>query len=783
MKSRVLFLALLFGAAARLTFAAALLRPVPAALPDHPGNIFLAGENVVMSLQGTGPWRLLDYEDRQIMTGQPTNGRLAFGALPVGFYRAQREGDSNWMSLAVLAPLKSASSLQSPVALDVAMAWFYPKEKMEAASSLCALAGVNWVRDRLSWGQMELRKGEWAGPNRYDQSAQAQSGAGLQVLQVNHSSPAWAGPSGQRFPPDLRDAYRFYREMARRWRGKVQAFEPWNEADISMFGGHTGSEMAALQKASYLGLKAGNPEIIACLNVFAMHNRPQLADLHDNEAWPYFDTFNLHHYASFDEYPRLYADFRAVSAGKPLWVSEFALPVKWSGNPTLQEPTVTDSRLLSERVVKAFACSLHEGSVASFYFLLPHYVEGQTQFGVLRPDLSPRPAYVALAAVGRLLADARPLGRLKSAPDTVHAHLFNARPDGQPREVLVGWTAQGATNLALPAPPIALFDHLGREVAASSQLRLSPAPVLAVLPEGSAGRLSLQPPPATPPLLAGTPSPIVLQASWPQDKTSLSQSAYRISSERPEVLSVLVYNFGEAPAHGTLNVTAPAGWLTIRLDPLELAPQSRTELHLELDCRKASSSAPTEAIRVTGNFGPAGRPVLSVRLMPEPSLLARKPGQPVPGAADPARWQPTISGNGTMTITAEAGAVLVEAAPQGGDRWAFPRLVLPATVHAPPGAIGLGCTIKLEEGQGQFRAIFDETNGSSYAADFVPPAKSGQAVAALALFEEARYGAGWSKPDPNGQLDPDQVVSFKIGCNTKAARVRFSIQNVRWLMR
>ena len=54
-----------------------------------------------------------------------------------------------------------------------------------------------------------------------------------------------------------------------------------------------------------------------------------------------------------------------------------------------------------------YACAIHEGAQAVFYFILPHFVEGQTQFGVMRPDLTPRPAFVALAAAGRLLADAQ----------------------------------------------------------------------------------------------------------------------------------------------------------------------------------------------------------------------------------------------------------------------------------------------------------------------------------------------------------------------------------------
>ena len=60
-----------------------------------------------------------------------------------------------------------------------------------------------------------------------------------------------------------------------------------------------------------------------------------------------------------------------------------------------------------------YALAIHEGAQAVFYFMLPHYVEGQTQFGVLRPDLTPRPAFVALAAAGRLLADAKPLGQVE----------------------------------------------------------------------------------------------------------------------------------------------------------------------------------------------------------------------------------------------------------------------------------------------------------------------------------------------------------------------------------
>ncbi len=508
-------------------------------------------------------WQLLDYNDKVLAEPAVQDGKTKLGRLTVGFYRLKPKppATGDWISLAVLSPLLSPTPKTSPVALDVAAAWFYPPEKMPAAANLCALAGVNWVRDRLSWGEMEPQRGQFVATNRYDASARAQSDAGLQVLQVLHASLGWANPNHKRFPLDLRDAYRFHREMAKRWAGRVQAFEPWNEADIPMFGGHTGSEMASLQKAAYLGLKAGNPKATACLNVFALHRKAQLEDLRDNEAWPYFDTFNLHHYEPFEKYPALYADFRAASAGKPLWVSECALPVKWAGDEKRQEPTEADLRVQAERVAKTFALSLHESAAATFYFLLPHYVEGQTQFGILRRDLTPRPAYVALSAVGRLLADARPLGRLSGAA-TQQVYWFNAKPDGVKHDVLVAWDTAGASALTLPTSPKAVFDHLGRprrmeaNKARSGEFALSTAPIFAVFPVGTAKRLTLTPPPPAPDRLGGKPSPIVFQTLWPEERLVLDKSANRLTSGKPERIAVWVYNFSTRSAKGKLSVSA-----------------------------------------------------------------------------------------------------------------------------------------------------------------------------------------------------------------------------------
>ncbi|MGC9034549.1 MAG: hypothetical protein ACP5K7_01780 [Verrucomicrobiia bacterium] len=597
-------------------------RAVPMTLPSHPGNIFLEGEDVSVRVED-GLWRLIDYDDRVVFQVKAENGVARLGRLPVGFYRLFR-GSTNWVSLAVLKPLKAPTPPGSPICLDVAMSWFYPKDKMEAVSSLCALAGVNWTRDRLNWAEVEPEKGKFVEKTRYDDSALYQTKAGLQVLQVNHITPRWATRNPRRFPPDLRDAYRFYYEMARRWRGLVRAFEPWNEADIPNFGGHTGAEMASFQKASYLALKKGNPQLTVCLNVFAVHNRAQLEDFAENRATAYFDTYNFHHYEPFDNYPALYSDHKAVSGGKPIWVSEAALPVKWSGDAELKELSEENLKIQSERVVKVFACSLNEGSVATYYFLLPHYVEGQVQFGLLRPDLTPRPGYVALAACGRLLADAKALGRWQNQSSDLRAFLFDSKPDGESRAPLVLWSAKGEQYVKLPEKPIEIYDHLGRIVTFNKilqsgenlDLKVSQAPLFVIFKRDAVKKFDLQRQVQIVVEKSEKPSPVVLQSVWDVVKTDWKNSAYKISAIGQVQLPVYVYNFGEKSVKGVLRVEAPEGWVGVFTENVQLNPLERKEVLMVLfpKFRQGESVA---KIKVEGDFGGAGKPVLSVRLIRE----------------------------------------------------------------------------------------------------------------------------------------------------------------------
>ena len=773
------------GLLAALMLCATLTAQEPAVriVPANPGNIFGDWEEVVISLpvRERNAWRVVDYDGKTVKEGHRHDGLVKLGKMPVGYYELWVEGQARPVTVGVVANVGSPLSAESPICVDAAMSWFYTGENEEAKMGVRWLfnyAGVSWVRDRLAWAEMEPRRGEFTDmETRYDRSARVSSRF---VLQVNHSTPAWAGDP-KRFPPDLRDAHRFHHAMAARWQESVYAFEPWNEADIDVFGGHTGAEMASMQKASYLGIKAGDPEAIGCLNVFATNRQSTLDDLDANEAWPYFDTFNLHHYVGYEQYPAWYEPFRKISAGRPLWVTEFAMPVKWSGDEKDQEPSAADLKLQAERLPQAFAASIHEGASKAFYFILGHYVEGQTQFGIVKRDLTPRPAYLALAAAGRHLRDAKPLGRIRQGDIRAFAFRTMGGPFGEePREVIVAWTARGEAQLELPAAPREAFDHLGRTIDGAKSMPLTTRPVYLLFTHGTLREMKLDPPPPLPAKREGKPSPIILQSIWPKDRVSLARSAYRISSKEPQRLPVFLYNFSDAEASGKLGVTGPKPWKLSIPPKVSIKPGDRIELALEVDCA-GYAPATTETVTIRGDFGPAGRPVLSLRLQPEPVQLPPDAMLPIRRSGEAQSWHTEVSAGSKCTISSKDGVVHVESTLAPGDRWAYPRIDLRDNERAPAGIRELHFKLSAIEGEAHYRVILVEEGGASYVGELVAMPKPGLTIDAAIALDQVVFGTGWSPPDANGRLDIDQIRSIKIGLNTKAQKVVYSFGSVAWV--
>jgi hypothetical protein len=596
--------------------------------------VFIQGETVRVPLpeawsSANVQWRLLDDNAQTIGNGTwkapTTNGwrALELGDLGIGWYRlefgASNEQAQAFTTIAVLQRLKAPTPADSPVCVDSAAAWFAQNDpdRQKELASLAALAGVSWVRDRLRWRDVQPQPGGLVGTNTtYDTSAKAHREAGLQVLQVFHDTPAWArepGTPGGQFAPDLRHVYNLARELAIRFRGRVGAWEPWNEGNVASFGAHTVDQMCSWQKAAYVGYKAGDAKVTVGWNVTAAIPTP--AHTHGvlaNETWPYFDTYNIHTYDWSHGYAQFWKPAREAAAGRPLWITEADRGTPHLKNPPWYDQSPRLERLKAHWMAQAYASSLFAGASRHFHFVLGNYQEPNgVQFGLLRLDLTPRPAYVALAAVGRSLAGAKALGRWLPGPNA-YVYAFLAKPDGEPHDVLVAWAEKeadwderGVTSAEWKLPPELkaqrVLDYLGRPLEALPA-RLSSAPIFVFLAPGEAKKLQLEPPPAPAPWRPGSISPIVLQFSAPNITTRKVEDlpwsegyAYSLPLGEKLDFKIHAYNFAQAPV--TVNARAlsvPAGW-NVSLDDTKLKVES-----MERSVISGTLSIPKEAAERDG---------------------------------------------------------------------------------------------------------------------------------------------------------------------------------------
>jgi len=632
-------------------------RDIPRPAPHHPGNIFILGEEVIIPIpakykEQIHQYRVVDEKQNVIrenlltQSKVKTSDRLDLGKLDIGWYRIEFTDDKDktlsWTTAAVIHPLAEPVLQDSPVCIDSATAWFARNNpsKQENFARLAALAGANWIRDRLTWNEIQKTPDTYAPKTTYDASADLQTKHGLKVLQVFHHTPGWAhnreldgNGAGSRFPRDLRLLYTFCREMAKRTQGKILAWEPWNEANITVFGGHTIDEMCTHQKAAYLGFKAGNPDLTVCWNTYAgagtsLHSEGILL----NEAWPYFETYNIHTYHRPDQYLDQFATAREAACGRPIWLSECGIGLKYQPGSQRQELSRENEIKQAKFIARSFASSLFAGVNRHFFFILGNYPERGVQFGLLRHDLTPRPGYVAYAAVARFLAGAKSLGRyIPHNNNDLRLYAFRSRPDGRERDVLIVW-AEKPTVWKLPATiePETIYDYLGRPLKKLPK-QLNTEAMFVILPPGQAKKLILEPPKRSSAYRTGKTSPVVLQLQMPHTATNLDRQAHVVDIGRSVPLKLFAYIFAEREIEAMFHVEhCPKNW---QVEPrnwkVRLKPMERKALPLRVTLLgQGREIAMGQWLKIRGNVANGDQSVLAFRLMGDMKALEPKVHKP-----------------------------------------------------------------------------------------------------------------------------------------------------------
>ena len=170
--------------------------------------------------------------------------------------------------------------------------------------------GFNWVKQKFPWREIEgIEKGQfdWY---RTDYIVDEVEKAGLQLLVRLDQQPYWAEPADNQWqlngpPGDARDFADFCGAVATRYRGRIGAYQVWNEPNLSREWGNRPPDPAAytdLLAACYTAIKAADPEAIVISaglaptgtdNADAMPDMAFLQGMYDAGAAAYFDVLGV----------------------------------------------------------------------------------------------------------------------------------------------------------------------------------------------------------------------------------------------------------------------------------------------------------------------------------------------------------------------------------------------------------------------------------------------------------------------------------------------------------
>lgn len=808
-------------------------------------NVFVEGESPAIKLvflmskgkvrePATLSYRVHDFWGRVVASGKAIPNVVGFGGnvtlTPevngVGWYRIDIEFEDGDGPIGVryqatpgetrerepmvtfaVVPRRSKTSTEAdtPFAVDAATSWLVGRDRYETLAELMRLAGVSWARDRLSWGGVQPAAGQVPDWGRYAESAKAQHTRGIRILQVFHDSPAWARTGGSiKLPEDLMAVYNFAREAADDLGGSVMAWEFWNEQDIG-FATEPADHYAAALKAAALGFRraASRPQV--ALGPFALEPGDYAELLFANGVAPYLDIYSFHTYAdaTTGAYEGVLSNHIRFASqhgmgDKPLWITE-------SGRPFARGPVGSfdvEAKAQVEYLIKAYVKALSLGIDRFFWFILPHYMERGTQFGILRADLTPLPAYSALVALTSALGKGRYLGRA-NVGDAV-AYIFNSGSE----EVAVVWSdREGAVEIpASQSDDLRVIDAMGRmsfptREGDSYSIQVGRLPVFIAgidraawpleEPAGIAADHTVGPATQSAPtedlnlnvVLFNRFKPEML----PSDRKSPPRGYLFIPGE-PIELTVQVYNFGEEAIEGTLSPALPEGF---KIDPagvrLSVGAMDKAEAQFTL-IPSARLDGDDYLVRVEGTFG--GKKVTPAvsRLVADWAKAAKTVDlREVAGGQLP-RWRINISGNGTSTIEqtpqeARSGiAAFTHRFPRPGDRWAYPILDFGRPIDLRRYA-GIRFRVFAEKGDPNtlVRVMLVEPNGSTFFSGGGYTLSGGQQELTF-LFRDLSHGS-WSAPDDNGRLDLDRIVRIQFGCNTTSDEVSYRVEAIQLLER
>jgi hypothetical protein len=297
--------------------------------------------------------------------------------------------------------------------------------------------GVGWVRVFAPWSTFEATRGHLNEAEIDSMEAGlAALPKGTKVIVDVVDTPEWeSGSTNPAMPPrDPADYARFLRTMVKRFTGRVAAWEIWNEEDASLWwaSGPEPAAYTALLKAAYPAVKSLDPSATVVLGGLTGNDYEFLSELYADGAKGYFDAVGVHTDSicetnspyeilrngrtdqrinrwSFLGYRTVHEVMLAHGDDSPIWMTELGWSTDtqtcnsgaWAG----QKPAGVSPAQQATFLLQAYHCLAQDPYVqVGIWFGLQDtepFGSPRSSYGLLEADLSPKPAYGALAEYDR----------------------------------------------------------------------------------------------------------------------------------------------------------------------------------------------------------------------------------------------------------------------------------------------------------------------------------------------------------------------------------------------
>jgi polysaccharide biosynthesis protein PslG len=346
-------------------------------------------------------------------------------------------------------------------------------------------AGVRWLRAFYEWQTIQPKQGHWSFtlPDRLVANAREND---IHVIGILAYLAPWASADGSTRSFPIKDL-NFWRDyvsgLVERYHSEIKYWEVWNEFNGSFAQNGTPKMYAELVREASLAAKRIDPSAKIGLSV-ANFDVNFIDAAIKAGASGYFDYICVHPYEVLSRlsdqgepaFLNMTATLRDMLKANqqpddiPLWITEI-------GSRAAVGPNATLDNAQAILLAKAYLLSIAAGFKRVFWFEArgPAYSD-EMDFGLIRPDLSPRPSYDALKTLTAALGpEPTPAGWLDLG-DGGYGFLFNAKPT----PLLAAWSpAKREINITFDSN-VRLLDLAGRSTSlpAGQQLKLSGSPVL-----------------------------------------------------------------------------------------------------------------------------------------------------------------------------------------------------------------------------------------------------------------------------------------------------------------